>query len=680
MVKLNKMNKAIIFLVLLLHNALPAQVMVSLGISSVDVKEQHLVNENSRLMQEDLLLEANLLADELLKLNPESSNYNYRKGYAVLYASQRYDIAKTHFEKAVKNTKANYDAFSKNEISAPHDAIYHLAVCEHNLGNYAQAEALFNQFKAISRKESELLGTLDLKFIQLKNARNQISNTSKNPIRLDIINTEFDDYCPIISADGSQLQFTSRRKTIEHPDFGVKHPDNTFLVHLNKDGGSPIETVPFGHKDKNESLVFSSMNQRFLIYYSDSEGNGDLFHKNVLENNYTMPLVNTEFWETHACLSHDGRTFYFVSDKLEGFGGRDIYKCELIGNEWSAPINLGPKINSKYDEDAPFVSIDGKTLYFSSNGEKSTGGFDIFYAQLSNKEWSEPQNLGAPFNSPSDDVFYVTTSDGKSAFFSSNRSDSKGKLDIYSIPALPIPNSQIAIFKGLIKTKDGKSLPEDVALSMSITCLDCTDKNAAAIALYPSMTNGEILHSIDPCKSYKVNFKNGNEQFDEVSFSTLCDLDYQEVSREFIYDVDSRKFITPEKEIEIIKPDFASIRFKTFLDYNKTKVAETDIELVSAFQTIERQLLDGKESITLSIYSSASKVPTQKFGNNQRLADKRANDLKVLLEIIINNNENIKGKVTVNVVNSSVNGPDYEKDARNKDKYKPFQYLSFETN
>lgn len=674
------MNKTIFFLVLLLHNVLPAQVLVTMGLSALDLKEQQLVNENSRLMQEELLLEADLLADELLKLNPESSNYNYRKGFAVLYAFQRYDIAKSHFEKAIKNTKTNYDAFSKNELSAPHDAIYHLAVCEHNLGNYSQAEALFTQFKGVSRKGSELLGTLDLKFIQLKNARNQISKSSNNPIRLDEINTEFDDYCPIISADGSQLQFTSRRKAIEHSDFGIKHPDNTFIVQLNQYGVSPIETVPFGHKDKNESLVFSSMNQRFLIYYSDSEGNGDLFHKNVLENSYTIPMVNTEFWETHAYLSHDGRTLYFVSDKLEGFGGRDIYKCELIGNEWSAPINLGPTINSKYDEDAPFVSIDGKTLYFSSNGEKSTGGFDIFYSQLSNNEWAEPENIGAPFNSPSDDIFYVTTSNGQSAYFSSNRLDSKGKLDIYTIPALQIPNNQIAIFKGLIKTKDGKVLPEDVTLSMSITCLDYAEDNPATIALYPNMTNGEILHSIDPCKSYKVNFKNGNVQFDEVDFSTLCDLDYQEVSREFIYDVDSRKFITPEKEIENIKLAFASIRFKTFLDYNKTKVSETDNELISAFQTIEKQLLDGKESVTLSIYSSASKVPTRKFGNNQRLADKRVNDLKELLERIINNNENLKGKVTINVVKSSVNGPDYEKDARNQEKYKPFQYLSFETN
>lgn len=672
------MNKTIFFLVLLLHNVLPAQVLVTMGLSTLDLKEQQLVNENSRLMQEELLLEADLLADELLKLNPESSNYNYRKGFAVLYAFQRYDIAKSHLEKAIKNTKTNYDAFSKNELSAPHDAIYHLAVCEHNLGNYDQAEALFTKFKVISRKESALLATIDLKFVQLKNARNQISNSSNNPIRLDAINTEFDDYCPIISADGSKLQFTSRRNAIEHSEFGVKHLDNTFLVQLNNDGISPIEPVLFGHKDKNESLVFSSINERFLIYYSESEGNGDLFQENVIRNSQTIPKINTEFWETHAYLTHDGQTFYFVSDKLQGYGGRDIYKCELIGSEWSDPINLGPTINSKHDEDAPFVSIDGKTLYFSSNGEKSSGGFDIFYSQFSNKEWSEPQNLGAPYNSTSDDVFYVTTSDGKSAYFSSNRADSKGKLDIYSIPALSISNSQIAVFKGIIKTKDGKELPEDVALSMSITCLDCTDNNSAAIALHPNVTNGVILHSIDPCKSYKVNFKNDDEQFDELDFSTLCDLEYQEVSREFIYDVDLRKFITPE--IEIIKPDFASIRFNTFLDYNKTKVSETDNELITAFKEIEKQLQEGKESISISIYSSASKVPTKKFGNNQRLADKRANDLKELLERIINNNELLSGKVTINLVKSSVNGPDYEKDARNQEKYKPFQYLIFETN
>jgi tetratricopeptide (TPR) repeat protein len=674
------MNKAILFLVLFLHSLTSAQTLFSLEMSLINLKEQQLVNENSRLMQEELLIEANLLADELLKLNPESSNYNYRKGYAVLYAFQQYDIAKTHFEKAVKNTKGNYDAFSKNELSAPHDAIYHLAVCEHNLGNYAQAEALFTQYKGLSRKESELLGTLDLKFIQLKNAKNQFSGSTKSPIRLDMINTEYDDYCPIISADGQQLQFTSRRKSIIHPEYGVKQPDNTFSINLSNNGIGAIETISFGTNEKNESLVFSSINQRFLIYYSDNEGNGNLFQKNILENSYTMPAINTEFWETHAYLTNDGQTFYFVSDKLEGYGGRDIYKCELIYGNWSSPINLGPKINSKYDEDAPFVSIDGKTLYFSSNGEMSMGGFDIFYSQLTNNEWSKPQNLGSPFNSPSDDVFYVTTCDGKSAYFSSNRKDSKGKLDIYSIPALSIPNSQIAIFKGLIKTKNGKSLPSDVALSLSLSCLDCADKNTEAMALYPNSTNGEILHAIDPCKSYKVNFKNGNEQFDELNFSTLCDLDYQEVSREFIYDVDSRKFITPEKEIEIVKPIFASIQFKTLLDYNKTKVAENDADFIEAMRLIEQQLHDGRESIQLSIYSSASKVPTQKFGNNQKLADKRAYEFKSLLEAAINNNKTMSGKVSIQIIESSVNGPDYQKDALNKDKYKPYQYLSFETN
>ena len=307
------------------------------------------------------------------------------------------------------------------------------------------------------------------------------------------------------------------------------------------------------------------------------------------------------------------------------------------------------------------------------------GGFDIFVSQLTNNEWSQPVNLGAPYNSPSDDVFYVTTSDGKTAYFSSSRKDSKGRLDIYTIPAPSIPNSQIAVFKGLIKTKDGKALPEDVALSLSIKCLDCQDKVDAALSLYPNMSNGQILHAIDPCKSYSVSFKNGNEQFDELEFSTLCDLSYQEVSREFIYDVDSRKFITPEKEIEI-KPVFANVRFKALLDYNKTKVAETDADLIAAIQTMEKQLREGKESIVISIYSSASKVPTQKYGNNQRLADKRANDLKSLLETVISNNENLKGKVTLQIVESSVNGPEYEKDAKNKDKYKPYQFLSFETN
>lgn len=672
------MKNVFLFSILFLSFQSICQFSLTFSLISDDLKEQQLVSENSRLMQEEFLIEANNLADELLKLNPESSNYNYRKGYAVLYAFQNYDLAKKHLEKATRLTKSNYDAFSKNESAAPHDAFYHLAICEHNLGNYSAAEDLFKKYKTLSRKESELLGHIELKLIQINNAKNQVNHSSFIPVQLEGINTIYDDYCPIISADGTSLLFTSRRKGIEHPDFGIKHPDNTFITQINNTNTSYVENFPFGHKDKNESLVFASMNQRFLMYYSDSEGNGDLFHKNVQENNYTIPKVNTEFWETHAYLTNDGNTFYFVSDKLGGFGGRDIYKCILIEGKWSEPINLGPTINSKYDEDAPFLSIDGKTLYFSSNGEKSIGGFDIFVSQLINNEWSQPINLGTPYNSPSDDVFYVTTSDGKTAYFSSNRNESKGRLDIYTTPASSIANSQIAIFKGRIKTKDGKSLPEDVALSLAIKCLDCQDKSENEISLYPNMSNGQILHAVDPCKSYTVSFKNGNDQFDELDFSTLCDLAYQEVSHEFIYDVNARKFIKPEKEIEI-KPVFANVRFKALLDYNKTKVAETDTDLLAAIQALEKQMFEGKESIIISIYSSASKVPTLKYGNNQRLADKRANDLKMLLETLINNNEILKGKVTLTIVESSVNGPEYEKDAKNKDKYKPYQFLSFET-
>jgi YHS domain-containing protein len=669
----------LIAIAILSSNVLLAQYPLGLKFSSIDMKEQQLVSENSRLMQEEMLIEADILANELLKRNPKSSNYNYRKGFAVLYAYQKYDIAKLHLEIATKNTRGNYDAFSKNELAAPHDALFHLAVCEHNLGNYDEAEQLFHQFKSISRKESELIGTLELKYIQLNNARNHFVSSSDIPVKLDGINTAYDDYCPLISADGNALYFTSRRKSIEEK-FGVKYPDNTFFVQLNKASTPTIDAVNFGHTNKNESLVFASLNQRFLIYYSDAEGNGDLFHKNNMENSYTIPAVNTEYWEPHAFLTNDGKTFYFVSDRLGGYGGRDIYQCTFENEKWSEPLNLGPTINSKYDEDAPFLSIDGKTLYFSSNGEKSIGGFDIFYSQFSNNEWSKPMNLGAPYNSPSDDIFYTTTSDGKTAYFSSNRKDSEGRLDIYKMSAPAHPKTQIAVFKGLIKTKDGKSLPEDVALALQLTCLDCVDPKPEKMALYPNLTDGLILQAVEPCKSYQVVFNNGNEKFDEVSFTTRCDLDYQEISREFIYDLTAKRFLTPEKEIEVVSPVFANVRFKALLDYNKTKVSEDDLELSQAIAALEKQIRDGRENITLSIHSSASTVPTRKFGNNQQLAAARAKDLQNTLEQLIRSNELLNGKVQVKIGSSTVNGPAYEKDAANKDKYKPYQYLSFETN
>ncbi len=643
-----------------------------------DLSEQRLVTENSRLMQENLFLEAEKLADVLINIKPESCNYNYRKGIAVLYGHQNYAVAKSYLSKAINYTSSNYDSYSKNELSAPHDAYYHIAICEHNLGEIDNAQKNFNQFKILSRKESELLSTLDLKFIQLENARSIQSSVIKDPIQLKELNTSFDDYLPIISYDEKRIFFTSRRTSYSE-EMSSMYPDNTFSAIYENDSWV-IEQYDFGNPLNNESMVYQPYNGRFALYYSDKEGNGNIFIQNISDETISLPTLNTDYWETHCLLSHDRRTLYFVSDMPGGFGGRDIYKCEYRNGTWSEAINLGSGINTKYDEDAPFLSIDGKTLYFSSNGESSIGGFDVFVSKIdSSGNWGLPSNLGMPINSTSDDVFFMTSVDGQKGYFSSNRSGSSGRLDIYFIENLEPSESQIALFKGTIKTKFGQPLPENLQLTFELSCLNCKSNGVNEIVLYPDLRDGVLIETIEPCKSYKVAFMNGKEKFDEIEFSTECGLKFQEITHNFIYDTELGKYVSPVKESKDTLPLFANIRFKVFLDYNRTHVSSEDEELISAMNSVRNQLRNGKDRVQINIFSSASSVPTKKYGNNQNLANERANTLSNLLKDLIENDTELKGKVQVKVVESSVNGPVYSGDSKNKAKYKLYQYLSFET-
>jgi hypothetical protein len=168
-----------------------------------------------------------------------------------------------------------------------------------------------------------------------------------------------------------------------------------------------------------------SSDERSFYIYKDDAGNGDIFETAYKDSQFEnlaaskIEGLNTEAWEPHITSSADGRYKYFSSDREGGFGGRDIYRITKLPNgKWSAPMNLGPTINSAYDEDSPFISIDNKTLYFSHNGEKSIGGFDVFISVMNdeNQSWSDPINLGVPLNSTGDDIYYTTTSNGLTGF------------------------------------------------------------------------------------------------------------------------------------------------------------------------------------------------------------------------------------------------------------------------
>lgn len=177
---------------------------------------------------------------------------------------------------------------------------------------------------------------------------------------------------------------------------------------------------------------------------------------------WTVPVnlgltVNGRGWESQPCVAADGSILYFSSDRPDGFGGKDIWYCRRARDgSWERPINAGPRVNTAFDEVSPWVSPDGRTLYFSSNGMPGLGGFDVFEAHNAIGGGTVVQNVGTPINSPSDEITFSLSSDGSHAFVASNRAGGSGGYDLYQISAPPVPVDPFVIARGSVRDERGR--------------------------------------------------------------------------------------------------------------------------------------------------------------------------------------------------------------------------------
>lgn len=662
--------------------------------------EALLVSENSRLMQEGFLYHAEKIADKLLTMKPESSNYNYRKGFLMLEIRKDYEKAIPYLEKAILNTDQNFDMYGISEKSAPTDAFFHLGTCYHLNEDIDKAKEYYSKFIEMSKSKSELIPVSQLRLIQCDRAKEAMAN----PVNVKInnagnaVNNEFPDYAPTISLDGTSLYYTSRRpwddgstETFRDPKIH-QYPEDVYVSYSSPDGSwmTPIR-LDFCIPKRNEATISVSTDERRIYLYEDSTGSGDIYYSDFYASKFNdIQIVkdkdiNTKYWETHCMISHDQTRMFFTSDRPGGMGGRDIYMSKRKSDSsWADPVNLGPKVNTAFDEDSPFISIDNKMLYFSTNGEKSIGGFDIMVCDLlTDGNWSESRNLGYPFNSTNDDIFYTTTIDGLRGFLTSSRKNGYGEKDIYEIYNNYLGVKNLAVFKGFIRTLDYTPLPEDFAISIKLTCDDCEEyeKNRT---VFPRLRDGIFMTGLKPCKTYKIAYFNAsdNKTMYEETFTTDCDLAYQEIYRELILDVPNRRIIIPQDTIEIdpvLVVAYKNLEFLHYFDYNKNKLFTDKGKLKDFIKEVEKQLKEGRPSITINVYSSASHVPTKTYETNENLTKIRAENMKYDLITYFENNPDYKGKVNVVIVSAIVDGPEYVKDYKKQKKYKPYQFVGLKT-
>ncbi len=304
------------------------------------------------------------------------------------------------------------------------------------------------------------LGEVSRRIYECNNAKEFVANPAHYSIVNvgNSINSEYEEYAPVLNEDETLLIFTTRRRDgnlNQNVDKDNKPFEDIFVTTKEGDSWEYAqnigEVINTQYHDSNLAL---SADGNTLFLYKD-ENNGDIYVSTRDEGgtwSYPEPLsenINSEgFKESSISISPDGNTLFFASDRPGGFGGIDIYYSEKDPRgDWGRSRNLGATINTEYDDDGPFIDYDGKTLYFSSQGRKGMGGHDIFRSEYdsANSEWGEPENLGFPINTPDDDVYFVSTKDGQRGYYASVREDGLGFTDIYmvTVPTDEVPQDNV---------------------------------------------------------------------------------------------------------------------------------------------------------------------------------------------------------------------------------------------
>lgn len=410
-------------------------------------------------------------------------------------------------------------------------------------------------------------------FFQVVGQEDEVIIKEKKDVRIEIrpvsgaINTPYDDYAPVITADGETMYFTSRRPfTEKEKKRNRESMEHIYWVEFDKKDSTWGEPVPLSPsvnvaKRHNSNIAVSNDGQQLLKYQDDGYGNGDIYETYLSGSTWSSPSslgknINSVDHESSASISPDGRTIYFVSDREGGQGGRDIWKSTLDENDvWGKAENLSDAINTKKNEEAVYIHPDGKTLYFSSDGHDGLGGYDIFKSTFENGKWSAPINLDAPINSKGDDLFFVLAANGKIGYYATTRGGRD--KNIYSIQFIPKSKEkedkgpELTVFKGVISDRESGA-----PIGATIEVTD-NEKNEVIATYNSNSATGKYLISLPAGKNYGINVNAEGYLFSSETFD--------------LTDSTSAEYREIEKDIELdrIKVGSKVVLKNIFFDFNK---------------------------------------------------------------------------------------------------------------
>lgn len=460
---------------------------------------------------------------QLLNNDPKNEQYNYNVAVCYLNSNVNKSKAIPYLEIVVRREKHDPNA-------------EYLLGRAYQYGNrFDDAINTFTKFKQGGKGSEFNLKDVDLQVQHCINAKELM----KYPVDVTFqnlganINSEYNDYYPFVTTDEAFIVYNTKR-----PEKNATEADNGSYgtsIYISKviNGqymkGSVLGAPVNAGNNGMEVIGLSSKGDILLLYQPDGQNSGIIYMSKMDKSGlYGKPekldkSINSRGDEIAASINEDGSVIYFASDRPGGYGGTDIYCCRrLTSGKWAEPQNLGPDVNTSYDEDFPNISPDGKTLYFSSMGHTSMGGYDIFKSIYNEdqKFFGKARNIGYPVNTTYDDMNFRVSKNGKYGYIASVRPGGQGDYDIYRVTFNDV-ESDYSVIIGEIKSKDGSPVNySDVFISVNDNI-----SNELVGNYLPNPANGRFIVILTPGKylmsieapGFKTQTKT-IEVFDKVSY------------------------------------------------------------------------------------------------------------------------------------------------------------------
>ncbi|OFY25385.1 MAG: hypothetical protein A2W98_05720 [Bacteroidetes bacterium GWF2_33_38] len=464
--------------------------------------------------------------DNLLKLDSLNKDLNYKFGVCLFQKNDRSIKTLSYFENATEEYP---------------NSRYYMAKIYHYNEQFDKAITEFDTYK--NNVQIDVMDQ-DIEYFKQKSiyAKKMYAEPENLNIKNlgKIINTQYNEYVPLITTDDSTLLFTSRREG----SIGGLDPNGEYYedIYVSKKIGAEWaipENIgePINSATHDATVSISSDGKKLYIYRTNKDlSGGDIYESIFTANKWTKPIkmkgdINCKYcWNASGALSPDENVFYFSSNKPGGFGGKDIYKIvKLPDGKWSKATNLGETINTKYDEDAPFMHPDGETFYFSSKGHENMGEYDIFVSKLNiDGNWAKPKNVGHPINTAKDDIFFVVSANGKKAYYSSEKESGFGKNDIYEVEMLENPSNYVML-RGAITSKN----PDVEKVEAEITITDLSTNKIHGI--YRTTTDSQkYVFVLLPYRKYKLKVESQGYQTYEYEIDLTEKLKVQDLFKSIV--------------------------------------------------------------------------------------------------------------------------------------------------